>query len=239
MITVLLKELLAIILAGLGGLAAIVIAPFDAKHKGFHWITRTYSKIVLKLFGVTVEVKGTEHLQSEGPYVYVANHASYFDIPAVIYGVPDRIHLVYKKELERLPFFGWGLKLGKTYIAVDRGRGTEAVKSLEQAVQKIRSGASVLLFAEGTRTRDGKLQPFKRGAFNLAVRAGVPVVPLTINGSYIILPRESYRANPGTITLIIDKPIELRQDGKEEEMKLMERVHTVLEKHYIQPVDRE
>lgn len=235
MVSVFLKEALAIILAGLGGIVAILTAPFDAKHNGFHWVVRTHSKIVLKLFDITVEVKGAELLQVGQTYVYVANHASIFDIPAAIYGVPDRLHLVYKKELERIPFFGWGLKLGRTYIAIDRGKGMKAATSLEQAAEKIRNGASVLLFAEGTRTRDGKLQPFKRGAFNLALRAGVPVVPLTINGSYRILPRETFRINPGTITLILDKPIDVAQwqDGKDGELKLMEEVHKVLEKHYI------
>ena len=230
----LMKEVLAILLAVLGGAAAVAIAPFDGRHDGFHWISRTYSRIVLKIFGIRVATQGAEHLQPGRSYVYVANHASYFDIPAVVHGVPDRIHIVYKKELERIPFFGWGLKFGRTYIAVDRGRGTEAAKSLEAAIQKIRSGASVLLFAEGTRTKDGKLQPFKRGAFNLAVKAGVPVVPVTINGSYKILPRNTFTVNRGTIELIIDKPIEIYSDGKDEELKLMEVVHNILQEHYIE-----
>ncbi len=235
MVIVLLKGLVAIILAGLGGLADVLIARFDSRHDGFHWVARTFSRIVLRLFGITVEVQGREHVRRGQPYVYVANHASLFDIPAAVHGVPDRIHLVYKKELERIPFFGWGLKFGRTYIAIDRRKGAQAAKSLKEAAEKIRNGASVLLFAEGTRTRDGKLQPFKRGAFNLAVRAGVPIVPLTINGSYNILPRTTFRVNPGTITLVIDKPMEIPQDGKEGELTLMENVHRVLEKHYVEP----
>lgn len=235
MVVVFLKGLVAIILTGLAGLADVLIAPFDSRHDGFHWVARTFSRIVLRLFDITVEVKGKEHVQPGQPYVYVANHASLFDIPVAVHGIPDRIHIVYKKELERIPFLGWGLKFGRTYIPIDRGRGGEAAKSLEDAAQKIRSGASILLFAEGTRTKDGKLQPFKRGAFNLAVRAGVPVVPVTINGSYNILSRESFRVNPGNISLVIGKPIEIHMDGKEEELKLMEEVHKVLEKHYIEP----
>ena len=244
-LVVLLKELIAIALAALGGFLAIVFSPFDARHDGFHWITRTYSKTVLTLFGIRVEASGGEHLRAGRPYVYVANHASLFDIPAAISGIPDRVHIVYKKELERIPFFGWGLRFGRTYIAINRGRGAEAAKSLEVAIQKIRNGASVLLFAEGTRTKDGKLQPFKRGAFNLAVRAGVPVVPVTINGSYRILPRQTFRVNPGAISLVIDKPIEIQpmpsdepghngESGKEMEMRLMEEVHSILEKHYVE-----
>jgi len=226
------KGILVALLSALGGIAAIVVRPFDPTRSGFHWIPRTWSKLVLKLFGISVDVRGAEHVQPGRPYVYVANHSSYFDIPAAVYGIPDRIHIVYKKELHRVPFFGWGLKWGSDYIAIDRGRGPKAAESLEQAAKKIKGGKSVLLFAEGTRTSDGKLQPFKRGAFNLAVRAGVPVVPVAISGSYRILPRHSWRVRPGAIRLFIDKPIEIRRDGKDEELKLMDEVHAVIEKYY-------
>jgi 1-acyl-sn-glycerol-3-phosphate acyltransferase len=90
------------------------------------------------------------------------------------------------------------------------------------------------LFGEGTRTKDGKLQPFKRGAFNLAVKAGIPVIPLTINGSFKILPKKKIRINPGEITLVIEKPIPVKEGGgKEEEMRLMEEVTKVISKNYI------
>jgi 1-acyl-sn-glycerol-3-phosphate acyltransferase len=234
MVVLILKGILVVFLSAAGGLAAILLRLVDPKRKHFHWIPRTYSKLVLRLFGIAVNVKGGENVQAGQPYVFVSNHASLFDIPAVVHGIPVRIHIVYKKELEHIPFFGWGLKFGSNYIAIDRGRGPEAAESLDRAVEKIRGGKSVLLFAEGTRTKDGKLQPFKRGAFNLAVRAGVPVVPVTINGSYNILPKGTFKVNPGAITLILDKPIEIQKNGKEEELKLMEAVHKVIEKHYIE-----
>jgi 1-acyl-sn-glycerol-3-phosphate acyltransferase len=233
-VLVLLKACIVGVLAGLAGVVVILTTPFDKRHDVYFWIARTHSRITLKLFGITVDVRGGENIVPGRPYVYATNHASLFDIPAAVLGIPDRVHIVYKKELERIPLFGWGLKIGGVYIGIDRGRGAEAVKSLEKAVERIRNGASVLLFAEGTRTKDGKLQPFKRGAFNLAVRAGVAVVPVTINGSYRILPRETLRVNPGTITLVIDKPIEIREDGKEQERKLMETVYKVIENHYVE-----
>jgi len=234
MIIVLFKGIIVALLSVLGGLAAVILRLVDPGRKHFHWIPRMYSKIVLKLFGIGVDVKGAEHIQRGNSYVYVANHASLFDIPAAIHGIPDRIRIVYKKELERIPFFGWGLKWGSDYIAIDRGRGAEAAKSLQEAVEQIRRGKSVLLFAEGTRTKDGKLQPFKRGAFNLAVRAGVPVVPVTINGSYSILPKATVKVNPGTITLVIGPPIFVERDGKDEELKLMREVRSVIEKNYVE-----
>jgi 1-acyl-sn-glycerol-3-phosphate acyltransferase len=156
-----------------------------------------------------------------------------FDIPAIIASIPDQIRIVYKKELEVIPFFGWGLKWG-SYIGINRGRSPKAMKSIEEAVNTIRNGASVLLYAEGTRTLDGKLQPFRRGAFNLAVKAGVPVVPLTVNGSFNILPKHSVNIQPGTVELILESPIAIEGNpGKDAEMKLMEQVHAVIARHYV------
>ena len=124
--------------------------------------------------------------------------------------------------------------MGRTYIAIDRQRGTEAFRSLDSAAEKMKSGASVLLFAEGTRTSDGKLQPFKRGAFYLAVKARIPIIPLTINGSYKILPKKKFKIVPGKITLLIDKPIAINQNGgKEAEIQLMADVYNVISKNYI------
>jgi 1-acyl-sn-glycerol-3-phosphate acyltransferase len=228
------KIFINLLLSLLGGVLAILLIPFNRGGRTFHWLARTYSKTVLWVSGVKVESVGTENIGKNQSYIYVSNHASRFDIPAVIAGIPDQIRIVYKKELEKIPFFGWGLKYGKTYIAIDRQKGTEAARSLEEAAEKIRTGASVLLFAEGTRTLDGKLQPFKRGAFNLAVKAGVSVIPLTINGSYKILPKKKYRLVPGTVTLVIGKPIEVNKGGgKEEELNLMSEVHKIIFKHYI------
>lgn len=205
------------------------------RNKGwvFHSIARIWARTVLTICGVKVRVVGLEKVDLSRNYVYVSNHASMFDIPVILARVPDQIRIIYKKELEIIPFFGWGLKFGP-YIGIDRGRGNKAIKSLDEAIQRIQRGASVLLFAEGTRTRDGKLRPFKRGAFNLAVRAGIPVVPLTINGSFAILPKRSVNIRPGTVELILDSPIPVPEaEGKDGEIKLMQDVHAAIARHYI------
>jgi len=210
-------------------LVVIVVRKDD---RVFHALARAWAHSSLRLCGVTVRVKGLEKLDMRRNYVYVSNHASMFDIPAILAAIPDQIRIIYKKELHWFPVFGWGLKYG-SYIGIDRSHGAEAMKSLEEAAEKIRTGASVLLYAEGTRTLDGKLQPFKRGAFNLAVKAGVPVVPLTINGSYKLLPKRSFVVHPGEVELVLESPIAIKGSGKEEEMRLMAEVHTAIEKHYI------
>lgn len=198
----------------------------------FHAVARGWARTVLAVCSVRVTVRGLDKVDFSRNYVYVSNHASMFDIPVILAGVPDQIRIIYKKELDVIPFFGWGLRYG-SYIGIDRGRGSMAVRSLEEAVEKIRRGASVLMFAEGTRTPDGKLQPFKRGAFNLALKAGIPVVPLTVNGSFTILPKHSISVRPGNVELVLDAPIPVPEgEGKDAEMQLMAEVHAAIERHY-------
>ena len=216
------------------GFVEILCLPID-RHRGrlFHALARFWARTVLAICRVRVRVKGVENLERGRSYVYVSNHASMFDIPAILASVPDQIRIVYKKELEVVPFFGWGLKWGH-YIGIDRGRGSKAMQSLEEAIGKIRNGQSLLLYAEGTRTLDGKLQPFKRGAFNIAVRAGVPVVPLTVNGSFRIMPKGSIIIHPGNVEIVLGKPILIDSlSGREAERQLMEQVHAAIEANYI------
>jgi len=211
---------------------AIATVPLDRTGRMFHTNNRMWARCVLWLGGITITVRGLERVSLTRNYVYVANHASMFDIPAIIAGIPDQIRIVYKKELEWIPLFGWGLRIG-SYIGIGRSGGTKAMKSLEEAASRIRNGASVLLYAEGTRTVDGKLQPFKRGAFHLAVKSGVPVVPLTVNGSFHILRKHSMVIRPGHVELVLDSPIpNTDESGKNGERYLMDSVHSTISRHY-------
>lgn len=214
------------------GALELLTMPFHGGGFLFHALARGWAHTALFVSGVNVKTIGLENVDFARNYVYVANHASMFDIPAIIAGIPDQIRIVYKKELELIPIFGWGLKWG-SYIGIDRRKGADAIRGLEEAAEKIRNGASVLLYVEGTRTTDGKLQQFKRGAFNLAVKAGVPVVPLTVNGSFHILRKRSTVIRPGRITLTLERPITINGSGKEVEMKLMEDVHKAIARHYV------
>jgi 1-acyl-sn-glycerol-3-phosphate acyltransferase len=201
----------------------------------FDKTVRFFYSGLLVLGGAKVKVMGAESLDLRRNYIYVANHSSYYDIPTVLTGIPDkRIRIMYKKEMQKIPVFGWAMKWTRFYLPINRGRGIEAQQSLDVAIQRIKDGDSVLLFPEGTRSEDGKLQTFKRGAFNIAVRAGVPVVPLTINGSRRVLPKDSYRITGGPITLIIHQPIEPpAENGKSSELELMQAARQVIEQNYI------
>ena len=232
MIISLIKIVISILFTGIMAIAALLTAPFTKKGNFYHGIAKNWGRGILAICGVRLKVGGAKLLDPTRNYVYIANHASQFDIPAILAGIPDQIRIVYKKELEKIPIFGWALKFNKTYISVDRKHGQRAKQSLEEAASKIRSSASVILFAEGTRSPDGKLQPFKRGPFNLAIHAGVPVVPVTINGSYAILPKHSSRIRPGTISITISDPIYPKGGtGKNTELELRDKVHDAILKN--------
>ena len=213
---------------------ALLSTPLDRTGRTFHTMSRTWSHFILWLFRIKVETKGADLIDPSQHYVYISNHASAFDIPAVVVGIPDDIRFVLKKELTRIPIWGWALRYGH-YIVIDRSRARDALKSLEEAAERMRNGASVILFAEGTRTRDGKLQPFKRGAFTLAVKAGIPIIPVTINNTFKILPKGSLRVNPARIELVFGKPIMTSSvDGREGEQRLIEQVRQTIKETYIE-----
>lgn len=206
----------------------------DRRYGSFHRMTRLWAQIVLGICGVHGHVTGAEYLKAGGPHVFVSNHASQFDIPAVLAWVPDDVHIVYKKELTYVPILGWMLALSP-FIVVDRSKAREASASLDEAAARIREGRSVFLFAEGTRTRSGSLLPFKRGAFTLAAKAGVPIIPITLNNTFNILPKGSLNIRPSHIQLVIDAPIPtIGMEGRENEQKLMDKVRQVIAGRYVE-----
>lgn len=234
MILTLLKICLIWIAALPLSIIALLSTPLDRSGRTFHWTSRTWSRFILWLFHIRVKTRGADFIDPSKHYIYISNHASAFDIPAVVVGIPDDIRFVLKKELTRIPIWGWALKYGH-YIAIDRGKARDAMKSLDEAAERMRHGASVILFAEGTRTRDGKLQAFKRGAFTLAVKAGNPIIPVTINNTFRILPKGSLRVNSADIELVFSKPIPTSSiDGRGGEMRLIEQVRQAIGETYIE-----
>ncbi len=208
-----------------------LLLPFNYKGKIYHFMARIWSRLVLWIFNVKVEVVGKENVDFGRNYIYISNHASAMDIPALICGIPDQIRFLAKQELGKIPLWGWLLKYGG-YILIDRRNPKRAMRSVQRAIEKIKSGVSVLVFAEGTRSFDGKLLPFKRGGFMLAIRAKTPVVPVTIIGSHEIMRKHKLEINPGTIKILLDKPIVVDEfDGREGEEKLMELTREVINRN--------
>lgn len=191
---------------------------------------QSWYRSLLRFSGVKVVVHGQENLQAETRYIVLANHASQFDIPA-INAIPLDLRMMYKRELRKIPFMGWAL-MASSYIPITRSNARSAKDVLEKTISTINeSKASVLVFAEGTRSYDGSLLPFKRGGIQLAVNSTTNILPVAIVGSYEIMPRTSSRFKKGTIHVHIGNPINIenREYARAEELELLERVKIFIE----------
>lgn len=156
--------------------------------------------------GATLQVEGIEHVDFSRPHIFVANHQSIIDICALFRALPVPVRFVIKQELAKVPFIGWYARaMGMVFI--ERGHAREAAQRLHGVVAGVRAGASLCAFPEGTRSRDGRVGPFKGGAFQVALAAGVPVVPVAIEGSGRVLPASGFKVRPGVIRVRIGAPI--------------------------------
>lgn len=165
-----------------------------------------WGRSCLWLAGLKLKVKGAENLIVDGPAIYVSNHQSNFDIPLLYAGLPIQFRWMAKQELFKIPLFGTAMKRGG-YISINRSNRKEAMRSLTAAARRIQDGVSVIIFPEGTRSADGTLQPFKKGALLLAAKAGVPIVPMAIKGTHRVQPKGSLRINATPVELTILPPI--------------------------------
>ncbi|MFN3386953.1 MAG: lysophospholipid acyltransferase family protein [Candidatus Thermochlorobacter sp.] len=208
---------------------SIIFSTLDRTGTVYLFLARLWCRLWLFFSGVKLHVIGKEHVQPDATYVVVSNHASYFDIPALLLGLPiKKVRIVAKESLGKIPFFGWSMAMGD-FILIKRGANRDALKSLMKAIEKLRQGKSVIIFADGTRSLDGRIQPFKRGAFVVAEKARVPILPVTILGSYKIMRRDTVLIAPGDITLVIDKPIPT--EAKSADELLQEAYEVILNNH--------
>lgn len=169
-------------------------------------ICRTWGVKMMRWNRLHATVQGLEHLQPGQPYVYVANHVSFVDIWVLLEHLPGSIRFVYKKELGGIPLFGPAVR-ASGHIAIDRQNRASAFSAYDVAAGDVRAGTSAMVFAEGTRSRDGRLVPFKKGPFVLAIAAQVPVVPVAVIGAFESLPKGSIAPRQVPITIRIGTPI--------------------------------
>lgn len=211
---------------------ALILSIVDRSFTSYFWLSRYFSKVILLVSGISIETSGLENIDKNSVYIFVSNHSSQFDIPALQYVIPLRSSIVYKKELGQIPLFGWQMKLGP-YIMIDRKNIDNALKSIDRAkklmsIKKI----SVLLFAEGTRSKTGEVQKFKRGAFYLASHVGFPIIPVSLSGTNKILPKGKFKIKKGTIHVHFDKPIPTANiTMRKDELELMDSVRNIIIKN--------
>ncbi|MDX2129945.1 MAG: lysophospholipid acyltransferase family protein [Chloroherpetonaceae bacterium] len=187
-------------------LVAIIVSFWDGSGRSYLRLARVWARIWLGISNTEVKVFGTENIEKAKAYVVASNHSSYFDIPALLAYLPLEFRMVAKQSISYVPVLGWGMKRGD-FIFIKRGANREALRSLDGSIKRLKEGKSVVLFADGTRSMYGNIQPFKRGAFMVAERAGADILPVTILGSHKIMQRNSSLISSGTITVVIGKPI--------------------------------
>jgi 1-acyl-sn-glycerol-3-phosphate acyltransferase len=180
------------------------------------------AKTGVKLGGVKMVVVGREHLDHKSAYIYMSNHVSNLDPPAQVPELPHRIAVMTKAELFKIPILGRAMRLAQ-FIPVDRKNRDAAIDSVNEAVRTVQSGVSMLVYPEGTRSKDGRLLPFKKGPFHLAMQSGVPVVPITLLGSHQAWPKGKFAIYPGTVTMIFHAPIDPKQFDSRESLMVAVR----------------
>ena len=208
----------------------IIVSFLDRKGDAVHYIGKFWSLLNIYLSGTKLSIKGREKIDRNRTYIVMSNHQSLFDVWALIGKIPLQLRWIVKSEIKKIPFFGLALeRMGHIYIDRSKGKGTLA--NLDVAVQKIKAGTSVVIFPEGTRSIDGNLQKFLNGGAILAIKSGVPILPITVNGGRFVLPKNTLGLMPGKIEIIVGDVIDPKPFSESQKDELMAAVKTTIEKN--------
>jgi len=172
-----------------------------------------------------------EHLEANKPYIFISNHQSTFDIMTCLYAIPGTARFIAKMELFRIPIFAQGMR-AVGMIPIDRGNNKQARESLEKAIKEIQQGVSVIIFPEGTRSRDGHIQPFKKGGFILALKGGISIAPMVISGAKDIMEKKSLRLGKGEIRLDFLPPVDPGQFTYEQRNTFVQYIRSQIVDHF-------
>jgi 1-acyl-sn-glycerol-3-phosphate acyltransferase len=207
------------------GTLSLLSSLFDRAGTFAHWCARTWSRLILATSGVRVGVAGLERLEPGRTYVFVANHQSLYDIPILFWSLPFQLRIIAKESLGNIPFLGWHLRR-TGHMLVDRRHPGR--KIFTWASRLTSSGLSLIVFPEGTRSRDGRVAQFKGGSFYLALEAGLPVVPISVIGSRHVMLRGRVTSYPGEVRLVIHEPIDTRGLSRSDAKEFAERVRRII-----------
>jgi 1-acyl-sn-glycerol-3-phosphate acyltransferase len=210
------------------GIAIIFVSFLSKTGKVPFKLGCTWSWLLMKTNRVKIQVIGLEKFARERSYVFISNHTSSLDPPAVALAIPQTLRFIGKNSLAKIPIFGWAAKLARM-IFIDRSNHAKAVETINKAIKDLRDGISAFFFAEGTRSVDGVLQSFKKGGVVLALKAKLPIIPITIIDSYRLLPKSAMRIRPGILKVIIGDPIDTNGYSDDDKDLLLQKVRNVIQ----------
>jgi 1-acyl-sn-glycerol-3-phosphate acyltransferase len=212
------------------GSISLLLSLHDPKGRRQHRCAQIWCRLIARTAGARVRVYGAENIRPDVSYVFLSTHQSYMDIPAMLGYLPAQLRIAAKKVLFRIPFMGWHLTRAG-HIPIDRSSTEEAVASMKRAADYLHDGICAFIFPEGTRSRDGRLQSFKKGGFKLAIQAGAPIIPVTILGSRQLLPPDSIIFRPGSIEMYVDPPLPTAGLTDADLNALMRTVYDAMARH--------
>lgn len=211
----------------LAALATIIGSMLGCSRIMGYWPGKIWARIFCILTLVRVKVSGRENISRDTSYVFVANHQGAYDIFAIYGYLGHNFRWMMKKGLESIPLVGYSCRVSG-HIYVDNSTPSAVRETMETAEKRLAGGMSVVVFPEGARTRDGRMHAFRRGAYSLAMEFGLPVVPITIDGAYKVMPRNAVLPRPGLIKLTIHKPIYAPEGGRHELSSLMKESYDAI-----------
>jgi 1-acyl-sn-glycerol-3-phosphate acyltransferase len=210
-------------MSGAGAASCLV----DRSGESVRKVARFWGVNMCRACGVTVSVHGSENVDWDVPLIVMANHQSHFDIPVIYAALPRSFGMLAKKELFRVPVFSAAMK-GMRCVPIDRDNRRQSLQSLREAAEQVRSGKSIVVFPEGTRSPDGRIHDLKKGPFYLAEMAGVPVVPVGVRGTRLVVPKNGVLVHPAEVIVSIGTPIATNSTGQGERERLRAAVRSAL-----------
>ncbi len=188
------------------GLLALPGGMFDPSGRRLHWFSRAWSWLIMKTILSPVKVTGLDKIDTSKPHVYAVNHASAMDIPVLYVYLPFQFRIVFKKELLKYPVVGWQLKRSGQ-VCIDQQKPANSIAAIRSAVKSLQAGMPLVIYPEGGRTPDGEIKPFLPGAFFLAIKAQVDIVPIALVGTYELLPMNTYHLKCRPLEMRVGEPI--------------------------------
>jgi 1-acyl-sn-glycerol-3-phosphate acyltransferase len=213
------------------GIVSIPVSLFGEKSRILHGFARFWSWLIMKTILSPVKVTGLEKIDTSKAHVYAVTHASALDIPVLYVNLPFEFRILFKKELLSYPIVGWHLRRSGQ-VCIDQQKPTRSIAHIRSAVKSLQAGMPLVIFPEGGRTPDGEIKPFMPGAFYLAIKAQVDIVPIALVGTYELLPMNTYHIKSRPLEMRVGEPISTAGYSLREREALSEKVHLAMENLY-------